>query len=435
MNDNGLLAIATGELGADNGMRTLDVMVDSLAKIVQQAGTLGGHNVQAKLGSHHAAQVGNLEGMLEHVLTKRGAVAQSAQGLNDLGVQVVDTGIEGSLFASLAHALLNQVGGLVIHLLDAGRVNAAVSNKVLEGDARGLATDRIETRKHDGLGRIIDHEVDAGNLLEGADVATLAADDATLQVVRRNMHGGNGDLGCVVGSAALNRQGQNLLGGLVALGANLLLGIANDRGSLVGDLAANLIEELLVGVLAGQVGDTLELGGLLGAELLELAGALLDLTGLAGQLVLTLVESVVSAIKGLLALHHTVLERTNLALTLLVLGLGGLLVLDDLLFSLEQSLFFEGLGLTLSITDQGLSLCVCRLDLFVGLVKTTLLGGAHVGNGGDGTQNDANERCDDRHAHSFLWIRYTTKRTVLTNGSRHLSNMGAAYAGRIQINI
>ena len=206
----------------------------------------------------------------------------------------------------------------------------------------------------------------------------------------------------MVGSAALNRQGQNLLGGLVALGANLLLGLANDRGSLVGDLAANLIEELLVGVLTGQVGDTLELGGLLGAELLKLAGALLDLTGLAGQLVLTLVESVVSAIKGLLALHHTVLERTNLALTLLVLGLGGLLVLDDLLFSLEQSLFFEGLGLTLSITDQGLSLCVCRLDLFVGLVKTTLLGGAHVGNGGDGTQNDANERCDDRHAHSFF---------------------------------
>ncbi len=148
-----------------------------------------------------------------------------------------------------------------------------------------------------------------------------------------------------------------------------------------------------------------------------------------------LVESVVAAIEGFLALHHAVLERTNLVLTLLVLGLSGLLVLDDLLFSLEQSLFFEGLGLTLSITDQGLSLCVCRLDFFVGLVKTTLLGGAHVGNGGDGTQNDANERCDDRHAHSFLWIRYTTKRTVLTNGSRHLSNMGAAYAGRIQINI
>ena len=263
----------------------------------------------------------------------------------------MDTGIEGSLFASLAHALLNQVGGLVIHLLDAGGVNAAVSNKVLEGDTGGLATDRIEARKHDGLGRIIDHEVDAGNLLEGADVATLAADDATLQVVRRYMHRGNGDLGGVIGGAALNRQGQDLLGGLMALGANLLLGLADDRGGLVGNLAANLVEELLVSVLAGQVGDALELRGLLGAELLKLARALLDLASLAGQLVLTLVEGIVTAIEGLLALHHAILERTNLVLTLLVLGLCSLLVLDDLFFSLEQSLFFEGLGLTLCIAD------------------------------------------------------------------------------------
>ena len=263
----------------------------------------------------------------------------------------MDTGIEGSLFASLAHALLNQVGGLVIHLLDASRMNAAVGDEVLESDACGLATDRIEARKHDGLGGVIDHEVDARNLLEGADVATLAADDATFEVIGRNVHGGNGDLGGVIGGAALNRQGKDLLSGLVALGANLLLGLSDDRGGLVGNLAANLVEELLVSVLAGQVGDALELRGLLGTELLKLAGTLLDLASLAGQLMLTLVEGIVAAIEGLLALHHTVLERTNLVLTLLVLGLGSLLVLDDLLFSLEQSLFFEGLGLALCIAD------------------------------------------------------------------------------------
>ena len=63
----------------------------------------------------------------------------------------------------------------------------------------------------------------------------------------------------------------------MALGANLLLGLSDDRGGLVGNLAANLVEELLVSVLAGQVGDALELRGLLGAELLKLAGTLLDL--------------------------------------------------------------------------------------------------------------------------------------------------------------
>ena len=71
----------------------------------------------------------------------------------------------------------------------------------------------------DGLGRVVDHEVDAGDLLEGADVATLAADDAALEVIGGNVHGGNGDLGGVVGGAALNGQvDTNLLSGLVALG-------------------------------------------------------------------------------------------------------------------------------------------------------------------------------------------------------------------------
>ena len=46
MNDNGLLAITAGKLGADDGMRTLDVVVDCLAQVVQQTGALGGHNVQ-----------------------------------------------------------------------------------------------------------------------------------------------------------------------------------------------------------------------------------------------------------------------------------------------------------------------------------------------------------------------------------------------------
>ena len=128
VDDNGLLAITTGELGADDGMRALDVVVNCLAQVVKQTGALGGHNVQAKLGSHHAAQIRDLEGMLKHVLTKRGTVAQSTKGLDYLGVQVVDAGIEGSLFASLAYALLNQVGSLVIHLLNTGGMNAAVGD-------------------------------------------------------------------------------------------------------------------------------------------------------------------------------------------------------------------------------------------------------------------------------------------------------------------
>ena len=39
-------------------------MVDGLAQVVQKTGALGGHNIQTKLGSHNAAQVGDLKRVL-----------------------------------------------------------------------------------------------------------------------------------------------------------------------------------------------------------------------------------------------------------------------------------------------------------------------------------------------------------------------------------
>ncbi len=68
----------------------------------------------------------NLLGVLQDVLTKRGAVAQGAEGLDDLGVQVVDAGVERGLLAGLLDALVHEGLGLLVHLLDAGGVDAAV---------------------------------------------------------------------------------------------------------------------------------------------------------------------------------------------------------------------------------------------------------------------------------------------------------------------
>ena len=73
------------------------------------------------------------------------------------------------------------------------------------------------------------------------------------------MNGSDGDLGGMVGGATLNRQGENLLGGLMALGADLLLGLADDGGRLVGNLTTDLVEQLLVSILTRKVGNTLEL--------------------------------------------------------------------------------------------------------------------------------------------------------------------------------
>mgnify|MGYP003693834893 CR=1 FL=1 len=56
---------------------------------------------------------------------------------------------------------------------------------------RDLAAHGIERRQDHRLGRVVDDHVDAGDDLERADVAALAADDAPLHVVARQLHDGH----------------------------------------------------------------------------------------------------------------------------------------------------------------------------------------------------------------------------------------------------
>ena len=51
----------------------------------------------------------------------------------------------------------------------------------------------------------------------------------------------DGNLSGMVGGATLDGEGDDLLRGLVAFGTNLLFGLTDDGGSLMGDLTANLV--------------------------------------------------------------------------------------------------------------------------------------------------------------------------------------------------
>ena len=60
VDDLGTLPVATGKVGADDGVRALDLMVDGLADVVEKTGTLGRSGVDAQLRRHDAAELGNL---------------------------------------------------------------------------------------------------------------------------------------------------------------------------------------------------------------------------------------------------------------------------------------------------------------------------------------------------------------------------------------
>ena len=107
VHDLGALAVATGEVGSNDGMRALDLVVDCLANVVEKAGTLGGSRIHAQLGGHDPAERGDLDGVREDVLAEGGAVLKGAEGLNDLWVEVMDARVESRLLAGLANALVD----------------------------------------------------------------------------------------------------------------------------------------------------------------------------------------------------------------------------------------------------------------------------------------------------------------------------------------
>ena len=97
--------------------------------------------------------------------------------------------------------------------------------------------------QHDGLGRVVDDQVDAGRLLEGPDVAALAADDPALHLVARQVDDGHGVLGGVVGGDALHRGDDDVAGLVLGLLAGAPLDRAGELDGVVLGLLADRLEQ------------------------------------------------------------------------------------------------------------------------------------------------------------------------------------------------
>ena len=115
-------------------------------------------------------------------------------------MQIVEAELEGDGRAFLAHRFVGLVLDLLDDLFDARRMDAAVGDQPLDRLLRDLAPIRIEAREDDRAGRVVDDQVDAGGQLERADVAPLAADDAALEIVARQIDDRHGRFDRVLGA-------------------------------------------------------------------------------------------------------------------------------------------------------------------------------------------------------------------------------------------
>ena len=116
--------------------------------------------------------------------------------------------------------------------------------------AGDLAADVVEGADDDDAGRVVDDHVDAGRLLEGADVAPFAADDAALHVVAGDVDRADGGVGGVLGGVAVDGGRQDAAGFFLADRFDLLLVLLDARGDLVGQLAIEPFQEQLLGLVA-----------------------------------------------------------------------------------------------------------------------------------------------------------------------------------------
>ena len=122
------------------------------------------------------------------------------------------------------------------------------AEQLLERHPGDLAADAVEAGEDHGVRRVVDDEVDAGEVLERADVAALAADDAALHVVGGQLDHGHGRLGRVAGGEALHDDGEDVAHAAVGVALGLLLDLAHEAGRVVADLVLELLEQQVLGL-------------------------------------------------------------------------------------------------------------------------------------------------------------------------------------------
>src|SRR3989344_7461849 len=161
-------------------MGPLDLVVDSLADVMQESADARYHDVGAELGREHASQVSHLDRMLKHVLAVGGPEVETSKEGHELRVKPHDTRLIAGLLAPLADDLGNFLPSFLDYFLYLGRLDAAISDKGFERNLGDVTAQGVEGGERDAVGRVVDKHVDASRTLEGLDIAAFLADNLAL---------------------------------------------------------------------------------------------------------------------------------------------------------------------------------------------------------------------------------------------------------------
>ena len=222
----------------------------------------------------------------------------------------------------------------------------------LQRQLRDLAPDAVERREHDRLGRVVDDHVDAGQVLERADVAALAADDPALHVVGRELDHRDGRLGRVARGDALERVGDEVARAPLRLRLRLLLVLAHAPRELVPDQVLGALEQHRLRLADGHARDRLEQVQLALVRLLQLQLQLLRVRLAVGDALLAALQLGSLPLELVLARQQPLLALLQPPALVVELALEVGADLDRLLARLDLRLAPDGLGLARRLLEQ-----------------------------------------------------------------------------------
>ncbi len=291
--------------------------------------------------------------------------------LQNLRVKVVQAEFERDRRAFLPRFLVGFVLDLLYDFFDSSRVDTAVGNQLLDCLLGDFAAVRIEPRKDDRARRVVDDQIDAGGQFECADIAPLASDDPSLEIVAWQVDHGHRGFDGVLGSAALDGFGDVLFGLVGRSLAGFRIEPLEQVGGVVPGIVLDLLEQELLGFVGRQARHAFELVLLAGDQLLVFARGGLRLLLALGDPLLAALQFLFDALEGELAFgelrlasDEALFERLRLLSLLARLPFGAGEDLVRLLLGVKEGFLTAGVGVAFGVLDDAEGLLLGATDRF-----------------------------------------------------------------------
>ena len=298
-------------------------------------------------------------------------------------------------------------------------MDASIGNQPFQGDAGNFTTEWIERRQDDRLGRVINNHIHAGGSFKGTDVASLPSDDPPLHLIALDVQHADGGFDRMISGGALDGLDDKFLGFSAGFIAGGIADFLQHQGGFSTSLIRHILDQLPLGIFAGQPGQTLQPGILLDDHALhfllteiERLRAFVHLPFEPDLLAFFPAQQFDFAIDILFANVEGLFLRAQFVAFRLNVGIKVLLLLIPFILDFEELLAFEGICFFCSIIEELFCTLLCRSNPDAG--DAIRHNPAYGESKHSGTRKNHGQPDTEIHTTSIVKIRYSIKQKIRT---------------------